>query len=58
LLGGVLGTWLGLRETIGICGVCGLLLGLTLLKVSPLTRMRELPATPPIIATQPEMSAE
>ena len=61
LLGGVLGTWLGLRMTIAICGGAGLLLGLALLKWSPLGAMRELP-TPEkpakIIPVTPEMSAE
>ena len=61
LLGGVLGTWLGLRMTIAICGGAGLLLGLALLKWSPLGAMRELP-TPQkplkIIPVTPEMSAE
>ena len=61
LLGGVLGTWLGLRPTIAICGGSGLLLGLALLKWSPLGAMREMP-TPEkqasIIPVTPEMSAE
>jgi MFS family permease len=60
LLGGVLGTWLGLRPTIAICGGSGLLLGLVLLKWSPLGAMRELPTpekTPNMIPVSPEMSA-
>lgn len=60
LLGGVLGTWLGLRPTIAICGGSGLLLGLVLLKWSPLGEMRELPTpekTPNMIPVSPEMSA-
>ncbi len=60
LLGGILGTWLGLRPTIAICGGGGLLLGLTLLKWSPLGAMRELPAPEKnanIIPVTPEMSA-
>ena len=61
LLGGVLGTWLGLRPTIAICGGSGLLLGLVLLKWSPLGAMREMP-TPEkqanIVPVTPEMSAE
>jgi len=61
LLGGVLGTWLGLRPTIAICGAGGLLLGMALLKWSPLGAMREMP-TPEkpanIIPVSPEMSAE
>ena len=60
LLGGILGTWLGLRPTIAICGGSGLLLGLILLKWSPLGAMREMP-TPDtqanIIPVTPEMSA-
>ena len=60
LLGGVLGTWLGLRPTIAICGGSGLLLGLILLKWSPLGAMREMPtpeAPANIIPVTPEMSA-
>lgn len=61
LLGGVLGTWLGLRVTIAICGGAGLLLGLILLKWSPLGAMREMPTAgiqAKIIPVSPEMSAE
>ena len=61
LLGGVLGTWLGLRLTIAICGGAGLLLGLILLKWSPLGAMREMPSAgiqAKIIPVSPEMSAE
>ena len=61
LLGGVLGTWLGLRPTIAICGGSGLLLGLALLKWSPLGAMREMPSAEEqanIIPVTPEMSAE
>ncbi|MEO8104371.1 MAG: MFS transporter [Betaproteobacteria bacterium] len=60
LLGGLLGTWLGLRPTIAICGGCGLLLGLVLIKWSPLGAMRELPTpqkAPNVIPLTPEMSA-
>ncbi len=61
LLGGVLGTWLGLRPTIAICGGSGLLLGLILLKWSPLGAMREMPVPEKqanIVPVTPEMSAE
>ena len=58
LMGGVLGDWLGLRVTIAICGGAGLLLGLVLLKVSPLSAMRELPTTARVIPVTPEMAAE
>ena len=61
LLGGVLGTWLGLRPTIAICGGGGLLLGLALLKWSPLGAMKEMPKPEKqasIIPVTPEMSAE
>lgn len=61
LLGGVLGTWLGLRPTIAICGVTGLLLGLVLLKWSPLGAMREMPIPENqarMVPVSPEMSAE
>ena len=60
LMGGVLGTWLGLRTTIAICGGAGLLLGIALLRWSPLGAMRELPTPenqPHIIPVTPEMSA-
>ena len=60
LLGGVLGTWLGLRPTIAICGGGGLLLGLILLRWSPLGAMREMPTFEKqanIIPVTPEMSA-
>ncbi len=43
LLGGAMGEVLGLRATIAITGVGGLLLGLTLLRYSPLNAMHDLP---------------
>lgn len=61
LLGGVLGSWLGLRATIAICGGCGLALGLFLLKWSPLGAMREMPNAelqPNMVPASPEMFAE
>ena len=59
LLGGVLGTWLGLRVTIAICGIGGLVLGAVLLKWSPVGAMRELPRpAAKVVAVTPEMSAE
>jgi MFS family permease len=42
LLGGALGTWIGLRETLWI-GAVGAMLGVIWLLPSPLLRMRELP---------------
>jgi MFS family permease len=60
ILGGVLGEWLGLRTTIAICGVCCLLLIVALVRISPLTAMRELP-TPdsfPLPAPRRTPSAE
>ena len=59
LMGGILGTWLGLRITIAICGVAGLVLGLVLLRWSPLGAMRELPIPQAkVIPVTPEMSAD
>jgi MFS family permease len=58
LLGGAMGGWIGLRQTIGLCGVTGLLLGILLFWKSPLAAMRELPTAPSrIIPEQPEMTA-
>jgi len=42
LLGGALGTWIGLRTTLWI-GSVGALLGVLWLAPSPIPRMRELP---------------
>jgi MFS family permease len=47
LLGGVLATLIGLRATIAVAGVGGVLLGLALLRYSPLKGMRELPEPAP-----------
>ena len=59
LMGGILGTWLGLRITIAICGIAGLVLGLVLLRWSPLGAMRELPIPQAkVIPVTPEMSAD
>ncbi len=59
LLGGILGTWLGLRITIAICGIAGLALGVVLLRWSPLGAMRELPIPQAkVIPVTPEMSAD
>jgi len=61
LLGGVLGTWLGLRPTIMLCGIGGVALGVGLLKWSPLGAMRQLPVperSPSVVPVTPEMSAE
>ena len=43
LIGGLLGEWLGLRSTIVVCGVCGLLLVALLARRSPLAAMQRLP---------------
>ena len=43
LLGGALAEWSGLRTTLWITAGCGALLGLLLLKVSPLAALRSLP---------------
>ena len=43
LLGGALGEWLGLRATLTITAVSGVVLGLMLMRLSPLAAMRVLP---------------
>ena len=43
LLGGALGEWVGLRGTIRITAVAGVLLGLILMRASPLAGMRAMP---------------
>lgn len=64
LIGGVLGEFLGLRATIAIVGLGGLLLGLALLRYSPLKTMRALPEPSPIPVTphgpaaSPQIAAE
>jgi MFS family permease len=57
LVGGLMAEWLGLRGTIAACGVIGLLLGGTLLRYSPLTRMHKLPHHEAQAPT-PEMAAD
>lgn len=43
LLGGALGEWVGLRGTLVITAVAGVVLGLVLMRLSPLSEMRVLP---------------
>jgi predicted MFS family arabinose efflux permease len=43
VLGGVIGEWLGLRATIGLCGVGATLLVLAQFKFTPLPAMLKLP---------------
>ncbi len=43
LLGGALGEWVGLRGTLVITAVAGVVLGLVLMRLSPLSGMRVLP---------------
>lgn len=59
LMGGTLGTWLGLRTTIAICGIGGLILGASLLRWSPIGLMRELPTSTqkPMLQEHPETVA-
>ncbi len=52
LIGGALGEWLGLRATIGICGIAGVALVVTLVRFSPLVQMKTLP-TPDTAAPTP-----
>ena len=47
VLGGLIGEWLGLRATIGICGLGCLLLVAVMFKFSPLPAMRVLPTPMP-----------
>ncbi len=58
LVGGYLGEWLGLRQTIGLSGVAGLLLGVVLLRYSPLMKMHALPSNAITEAPTPEMAAD
>lgn len=46
LAGGFWGEWLGLRATIGLCGLLGLILGIVMLKRSPLMQMKVIPTLP------------
>jgi predicted MFS family arabinose efflux permease len=48
LAGGALAEWIGMRETIAVCGAVGVVMGAVLFKVSSLPSMRELP-----VADQP-----
>ena len=43
MLGGIMGTYFGLRATIAIAGTGGLILGIALLRYSPLNNMHKLP---------------
>ncbi len=52
LLGGVMGEWLGLRATIGICGIGAVILVFVMFKLSPIAAMRKLP-TPDSFPTPP-----
>ena len=62
LAGGAMAELFGLRTTIGVAGVGGLMLGLVLAKISPLAAMRELPThiphVPPTAASSQELAAE
>ncbi len=58
VVGGLLGEALGLRPTIAISGVGGLLLGLVLVRFSPLAGMKQLPTPVTVPVRTPEMAAE
>ena len=62
LAGGVMAELFGLRTTIAVAGVCTLILGLVLAKVSPLAAMHELPTpttyAPAPAATSQELAAD
>ena len=56
LLGGVMGTYFGLRATIVVAGVGGLILGFAMLRYSPLRQMHELPEPVESPVRTPEMA--
>lgn len=62
LAGGAMAELFGLRTTIAVAGVGGLVLAIALAKFSPLVAMRELPThvpdTPPAVASSQELAAE
>ena len=58
IVGGLMGTAFGLRATIAVSGVGGLLLALALVRFSPLMGMKKLPTPVPAPAHTPEMAAE
>jgi MFS family permease len=63
LIGGVLANWLGLRATIGVCGIAGVLLIVALVKFSPLVAMQKLPTpdaypVPPPKTPGPEVAGD
>ena len=57
LLGGVMGTYIGLRATIVVAGIGGLILGFTMLRYSPMMQMRHLPEPADAPVRTPEMAA-
>ena len=58
LVGGLMGEAFGLRTTIAVSGIGGLLLALALVRFSPLMKMKKLPTPVPAPAHTPEMAAE
>ncbi|MBI3715544.1 MAG: MFS transporter [Betaproteobacteria bacterium] len=58
IVGGYLGEWIGLRRTVGLCGVVGVVLGGLLLRYSPLMQMRKLPENATAAPPTPEMAAD
>jgi MFS family permease len=58
LVGGLMGTAFGLRSTIAISGVGGLLLSIALLRFSPLSAMRQLPTADSVAVNSQELAAE
>ena len=58
LVGGLMGEAFGLRTTIAVSGIGGLLLALALVRFSPLMEMKKLPTPVPAPAHTPEMAAE
>ena len=57
VVGGLMGTLIGLRATIAVSGLGGVLLALLLIRFSPLMRMHTLPAPATATVHTPEMAA-
>ena len=52
-----MGTYIGLRATIVVAGIGGLILGLAMLRYSPMMQMRHLPEPADAPVRTPEMAA-
>jgi MFS family permease len=58
VLGGLMGEWLGLRVTIGICGLGALVLVFAMFKLSPIAAMKKLPTPDSFPRPTPITTAE